>query len=81
MNEKGAALTEATGWKSLRTPQFQYLIHDDGRENLWDLEVDPGAYQDVSDSRAYREALAECRQLLLTRLLAMERPRERAWTY
>ena len=79
--EKDAALTEATGWKSWRTPRFQYLIHDDGRENLWDLEADPGAYFDVAGESEYRAALAECRQQLLTRLLAMERPLPRAWTY
>ncbi|MDE2636933.1 MAG: sulfatase-like hydrolase/transferase [Chloroflexota bacterium] len=79
--QKESALTEAHGWKSLRAPQFQYLIHDDGRENLWDLKVDPGAYHDVAGSGAYQAALAECRRLLLTRLLAMERPLPRAWTY
>ena len=78
---KEAALTEAHGWKSLRTAQFQYLIHDDGRENLWDLSVDPGAYHDLAQSSNYHDALADCRHLLLTRLLAKERPRERTWTY
>ncbi len=78
---KGDALTEAHGWKSLRTPQFQYLIHNDGRENLWDLQADPGAYHDVAQSGQYQNALAECRQLLLTRLLTMERPHLRTWTY
>ena len=79
--QKEAALTEAHGWKSLRTPQFQYLIHADGRENLWDLTVDPGAYHDLAQSSDCQGALAECRQLLLTRLLTLERPRERTWTY
>ena len=80
--QKNTALTEAHGWKSLRRPRFQYLIHDDGRENLWDLQrSDPGAYHDVAESSQYQGALADCRHLLLTRLLAMERPRERTWTY
>ena len=79
--QKDIALTEAHGWKSLRTPQFQYLIHNDGRERLWDLQADPGAYHDVAGQEAYRYELAECRRLMLTRLLAMERPRERTWTY
>ena len=79
--QKDIALTEAHGWKSLRTPQFQYLIHNDGRERLWDLQTDPGAYHDVAEQEAYRFELAECRRLMLTRLLAMERPRERTWTY
>ena len=80
-SQKEAALTEAHGWKSLRTPQFQYLIHEDGRENLWELGHDPGAYHDVAESAVYQADLAECRHMLLTRLLAMERPLPRAWTY
>lgn len=79
--QKESALTEAHGWKSLRTPQFQYLIHDDGRENLWDLAIDPGAYHDVAENGSYVDELTACRRYLLTRLLAMERPRERTWTY
>ena len=75
------ALTEAAGWKSLRRPRFQYLIHDDGRERLWDLEVDPGAYRDLAQVNEYQPALADCRKLLLTRLLAMERPLPRTWVY
>ena len=79
--DKAVALTEATGWKSLRSARFQYLIHADGRESLWDLQVDPGAYCDMAGDSDYKDALAECRQLLLTRLLAMERPLTRTWTY
>ena len=79
--EKRVALTEAHGWKSLRTPRFQYLIHDDGREGLWDLAADPGAYNDVAEDGAYGDELSACRRYLLTRLLAMERPLPRTWTY
>jgi hypothetical protein len=35
----------------------------------------------VAEQDSYRAELAECRRLMLTRLLAMERPRERTWTY
>ncbi len=79
--EKVTGLTESHGWKSLRTEGFQYLIHEDGRENLWDLEADPGAYHDFAESGKYQAALAECRHVLLRRLLAMERPLPRTWTY
>ena len=78
---KSVALTEGNGWKSLRTADFRYLAHSDGRENLWDLRDDPGAYRDVASDAAYADALAECRHALLTRLLDMERPLPRAWTY
>ena len=79
--QKRVAVTEATGWKSLRIPRFQYLIHADGRESLWDLAIDPGAYHDVAEEGSYSDALTACRRYLLTHLLAMERPRQRTWTY
>ncbi len=75
------ALTEGTGWKCLCTPRYRYLIHADGREALWDLELDPEAYHDVSSHSGYQPALTNCRHLLLTRLLSMERPLPRTWTY
>ena len=78
---KRVAMTEGTGWKSLRIPRFRYLIHDDGRECLWDLTLDPGAYHDLAEEPGYEGELTACRRYLLTRLLAMERPRERTWTY
>lgn len=78
---KRAALTEGAGWKSLRRPRHRYLIHADGRESLWDLALDPDAYHDVSSRADYRDALDDCRQVLLTRLLAMERPLPRVWPY
>ena len=75
------ALTEGVGWKSLRMPHYQYLIHADGRECLWDLRNDPGAYRDVEKAHEHQAALADCRQQLLTRLLSIERPLPRTWTY
>ncbi len=78
---KELALTEGVGWKCLRSGQFRYLVHADGRENLWDLRADPGEYEDVSRSDSYRNALAECRRALLQRLLEAERPLPRTWAY
>ncbi len=78
---KASALTEGAGWKSLRSENFRYLAHADGRENLWDMREDPGAYHDVAGSADYQAALTECRHLLLTRLLVMERPLTRSWIY
>lgn len=77
----GLAITEGVGWKRLRTSQNSYLIHADGREMLWDLKADPGEYHDVAQSESYAETLAECRLLLLSRLLETERPLPRTWTY
>ncbi len=75
------ALMEHDGWKTLRTRQYRYLIHADGREFLWDLAADPQAYLNVAEQPTYREILAEHRQRLLQRLLSMERPQPRTWTY
>ncbi len=80
-SRKNIALTEGAGWKSLRSDRYRYLVHADGRESLWDLPSDPGAYQDVAGSDAYADALAKCRHILLRRLLEIERPLPRSWTY
>ena len=76
-----AALMEATGWKNLRTRRYRYLIHDDGREMLWDIENDPGEYRDVVGEDDYADILTQHRHLLLQRLLMMERPLPRIWPY
>ena len=78
---KTVALTEGDGWKRLRTEQYSYLVHADGRECLWDISADPGEYFDVSASDDCAAALAECRKALLQRLLEIERPLPRAWPY
>ena len=78
---KQAALTEASGWKCLRTPNYRYLINADGSEALWHIVTDPGEYHDVSDDPEHHSALADCRHQLLRRLLEIERPLERTWTY
>jgi arylsulfatase A-like enzyme len=78
---RSSALMEATGWKALRTNRFRYLLHEDGSEMLWDLTRDPGEYHDVAGEAAYADDLAECRNLLLQRLLVRERPLPRTWPY
>ena len=78
---KKSALTEGAGWKCLRTDQYRYLIGADGEEKLWDLRSDPGEYENVARSDSSQSALAQCRRLLLTRLLDVERPLPRTWTY
>ncbi len=78
---KAAALTEHTGWKSLRTEQHRYVVHADGREHLYDLAAAWGDYRDVAGEPAYASELAEHRRLLLQRLLEMERPLPRVWPY
>ena len=77
----GSALTEGQGWKSLRLHGLRYVLEADGREALYDLARDPGAYIDVSSEPAYHEPLVHARHALLTRLLARERPLPRQWAY
>ena len=79
--QKQAALTEAHGWKCLRTPEYRYLIHADGSEALWHIAADPGEYHDVAGQPRHQAGLAECRRLLLSRLLQIERPLTRTWAY
>ena len=78
---KQAALTEGDGWKCLRNRDYRYLIHSDGSECLWHIKSDPGEYADVVNDPAHQPALARCRRQLLERLLQMERPLSRTWTY
>ncbi|HEV7215598.1 MAG TPA: sulfatase-like hydrolase/transferase, partial [Chloroflexota bacterium] len=76
-----SALTEGAGWKALRTSHCRYVVHADGRELLFDLLQDAGEYHDVAGDVANRTTLAEHRHLLLRRLLSMERPMPRVWSY
>lgn len=78
---KSAALTEHTGWKVLRTETHRYIVHDDGREFLYDLQQPLGEYHDVAGEVGYADDLSRHRHLLLQRLIGMERPKQRAWTY
>ncbi|CAN5862818.1 alkaline phosphatase family protein [soil metagenome] len=78
---KGSALMEHRGWKNLRTDDYRYLFHTNGREELWDLQNDPREYHDVATAPNYQGVLAEHRKLLLERLLSLERPLARTWPY
>ncbi len=78
---KRVALTEHSGWKSLRAQRFRYVIHADGHEHLYDLEAEWGDYRDVADNPQFAVEQAEMRHLLLQRLLEMERPLPRVWPY
>ena len=76
-----SALTEHTGWKSLRTERFRYLLHADGAEQLYDLSAEWGDYRNVAADSAYAADLAAARHELGHKLLAAERPLPRAWPY
>lgn len=76
-----SALTEMEGAKSLRLAGLRYVVDADGREALYDLRVDPGAYENVAGGEHYTCELAAARRELIRRLIARERPRPRAWAY
>lgn len=78
---RASAITEATGWKALRTEYYRYLFHSDGSESLFDLRADPGEYVDVAEDQSYAADLAQLRHLLLQRMLAAEQPLPREWPY
>ncbi|WP_269523047.1 sulfatase family protein [Coraliomargarita parva] len=75
-----SALTEGAGWKSLRTKQYRFLVHDDGREMLYDMEQDPGCYYDIS-AKVDCSVIAGLRAELLTRVIRQEQPIPRTWPY
>jgi arylsulfatase A-like enzyme len=79
--QRTSALTEMNGWKTLRTDRYRYVVEANGRESLYDLEDDSGAYQNLAGVPDHALTLAEMRHELLTRLLARERPIPRVWPY
>ena len=74
-------LTEYTGWKSVRADRYRYVAEANGKESLFDLDLDPHEYHDVAGDAAYRDALMEMRRALIQRLIAMERPIPKTWAY
>ena len=82
---KRSALTEAQGWKTLRTQRYRYLVHDDGRERLFELHDDAdkgrGESREVSGDPFCERVIADQRHHLLARLLLAERPLPRTWVY
>lgn len=76
-----AALMEFSGWKSLRSPEYRYIVHADGRELLFDLGRSFAEYHDVAPDADHRDVLAHMRHQLLRRIVEMERPLPRTWTY
>lgn len=75
------AIVEHHGWKTLRTERFRYLVEADGSEKLFDLDADPKEQRDVSSYPDYALHLADMRHRLLQRLIEIERPLPKAWSY
>ncbi|GAA3640993.1 sulfatase-like hydrolase/transferase [Microbacterium awajiense] len=73
------AITEHLGWRSIRTPDYRYVITRDGSEHLWDLSSNPLNEVEVDVDRA--SLLAEHRRRLVQRTLEVEQPLPRTWAY
>jgi arylsulfatase len=69
---KTSALMEFEDWKSLRTRDYRYTLHQDGTENLYDIHKDPGEYCDLAGDEDHRTILADMRKRLLLRLTHAE---------
>ncbi|MCB0133141.1 MAG: sulfatase-like hydrolase/transferase [Caldilineaceae bacterium] len=78
---RDSVLMEFTGWKSLRSDAFRYIIHADGRELLYALDEPWGEARNVAPDPAYATTLADMRRRLLQRMVAMEQPLTRTWPY
>lgn len=76
-----SALLESTGMKTLRTERYRYVSRANGKETLYDLEKDPHEYQDVTGNPEYADLLSEMRHKMLKRLIEIERPARRVWSY
>jgi arylsulfatase A-like enzyme len=77
----GLGLTEYHGWKSLRLPNFRYVVNSDGSEQLYDLKTDPREYTNVANESEYAGALNRARTALIQRMLRIEQPLKREWAY
>jgi arylsulfatase A-like enzyme len=60
-------ISETLCARMVRTVRYKYVVCDSGarREQLMDLEKDPGEMQNLAADPAYGSVLAECRQRLV----------------
>ncbi|HEV7302072.1 MAG TPA: sulfatase-like hydrolase/transferase [Tepidisphaeraceae bacterium] len=75
------ALTEDIAWKALRTPEHRYILHRDGREELFDMRSPFGEYRDLSGHAGAAQTISRLRHQLLTHLFEKERALPRTWPY
>lgn len=76
-----SGLTENYGFKSLRIEGYRYVIQSNGSELLFDLSNDPYEYYNVALDKKYINILGTCRKKLLVKLLNIEQPVKRDYTY
>ncbi|MEO1237953.1 MAG: sulfatase-like hydrolase/transferase, partial [Planctomycetota bacterium] len=66
-------------WRTWRTPTHRYVLHDNGREHLYDLTAEHGEYHDVVDDPVHRDALYEHRHGLATKMIDAYHATPRGW--
>jgi arylsulfatase A-like enzyme len=76
-----SALSEMTGWKTIRTDRMRYVLRAEGQDELYDLQTDPGGYRNVARDAPYAGALSQMRKELARRTIEREQPLERVWDY
>jgi len=78
---RASALSEQTGWRTIRSERHRYVLKADGHEELYDLAADPAGYHNVAGDAAYADVLSAHRKALARRLTGLEQPLPRPWTY
>lgn len=79
------AITEHERWTSVRSATHHYVVHDDGRELLWNIGADAGEHRELVGEHPQDPtvgvALARHRHLLLQRQLQARRALPRTFPY
>lgn len=79
------AITEHERWTSVRSSTHHYLVHEDGRELLWDMIEDTTEHRELGQDRGQdpvvHTALTRHRRLLLQRQLQARRELPRTYPY
>jgi len=79
------AITEHERWTSVRSSTHHYVVHDDGRELLWDMVEDPTEHHELTQATnpgpSVMAALNRHRHLLLQRQLQARRELPRTYPY
>ncbi|CAN5450644.1 sulfatase-like hydrolase/transferase [soil metagenome] len=85
----GIAITEHERWTSVRSSTHHYVVHEDGRELLWDMIDDPHEHHELvavesdqgSPTSTTSSALGRHRHLLLMRQIQARRELPRTFPY
>lgn len=74
-------LIEQDDWKALRDKTHRYVLHEDGREALYDVTTPLGEYTNLAEDPQQQSLLAEFRLALSLCLMQTQRRLPRVWPY